>query len=658
LRTAGPCRWSRWPRGVDGSIGVVDQHACRVKAMRHEFRAERVAFAGHIPPVGDEFLENGCRRMAKHTLRAMAAQTLLALYATFSPEAATGQRPAAPHYDPRMGESPLRLMVGPADGLGYYHTKLAARRLVAERRFAEAEPLIEQLVRDYPRDGENWLLLARTKGGLRKHAEAAPAYERAGALLGRDRVGAGYNAAIFYLAAGEEAKAIEALRQDVFRHGGLLRWQLYDWPQFASLREHPEFLEIVGRPQTMGWSRDEGWRRDLEHLYAEIRRVNPEYRHHDLPDALARLYAELRGKIPRLSDEQVLAEMSRMIAVLHQGHTGVWDLSRPGSRIPLMRLPIQMYPFPEGIYIVHADEQHKALVGSRLLAIEGMTAEEALRRVNEVTSVDGEMEYLFRAYYLQDASLLKGLGIIGSPDSARLSIAAPGAAPRDVTVPASRIDNWFKLPPPPSVAPPLFLRNVQRPYWELPLPAHDALYVQVNQVRNDARETLIDFGRRLGMIVWDPASPKNLIIDVRHNNGGDGNLYVELLRSAIAFSSRPGNQLYVLIGRGTYSAAANFVTELDRLADPIFVGEATSECCTLSGDAAWVHLPYSGLEVAISGTRWMLGGPFDARREMSPDVPVQFAASAYFAGQDPALESIYRMITARRTPSGATPGIR
>ena len=34
---------------------------------------------------------------------------------------------------------------------------------------------------------------------------------------------------------------------------------------------------------------------------------------------------------------------------------------------------------------------------------------------------------------------------------------------------------------------------------------------------------------------------------------------------------------------------------------------------------------------------------------MSPEVPVQLTAEAYFAGQDPALEAIYRMIAARKT---------
>src|SRR5688572_9350130 len=87
-------------------------------------------------------------------------------------------------YDPASGESPLVLMKVPADGVAYYETKERARALWAERRWTEAEPLLEQLVRDYPRDPENWTMLGRTRYWLGKHREAADAWGRAGPLIG------------------------------------------------------------------------------------------------------------------------------------------------------------------------------------------------------------------------------------------------------------------------------------------------------------------------------------------------------------------------------------------------------------------------------------------------------------------------------------------
>ena len=77
----------------------------------------------------------------------------------------------------------------------------------------------------------------------------------------------------------------------------------------------------------------------------------------------------------------------------------------------------------------------------------------------------------------------------------------------------------------------------------------------------------------------------------------------------------------------------------------MFVGEASSECCNLNGDVAQVRLPHSGLSGTIAGVRWNLSRDvFDGRREMSPHVPVQLTAAAYFAGRDPALDAVFGMI--------------
>jgi hypothetical protein len=213
---------------------------------------------------------------------------------------------------------------------------------------------------------------------------------------------------------------------------------------------------------------------------------------------------------------------------------------------------------------------------------------------------------------------------------------------------APRMD---KLVAPPNVEPPLFLskmqRQIQQLHWDVALPEHDAIYVQVNNLLDDKDETLARFGERLWFEI-EKARPKNIILDLRHNNGGTTQKYPELLRTLVAFSRSPGNQLYVLIGRRSYSATGNFVTDLERLTAPIFVGEASSECCNLYGDPVSIKLPYSGIQGELTAYKWQLSSPGDRRREMSPQAPVQLTAEAYFKGKDPALDAVYSLIAARR----------
>jgi hypothetical protein len=57
-------------------------------------------------------------------------------------------------------------------------------------------------------------------------------------------------------------------------------------------------------------------------------------------------------------------------------------------------------------------------------------------------------------------------------------------------------------------------------------------------------------------------------------------------------------------------------------------------------------LPYSGLTGAFSGARWQLSHPWDQRRSIVPQVPVQLTAASYFKGEDPALDAVFAIIDA------------
>jgi len=547
-------------------------------------------------------------------------------------------------YDPATGESPLALLAVPADGVAYYAAKVRARELYEAEKYAEAEPLLDRLARDYPRDPENWMMLGYARRRLNRLAEAATAYEHAGRLIGWDlEFWYGYRIASARLAVGDRRGALDQLRRMIVERHGFLRQSLYDDPGYAALRGDPEFQALVGHHDTTGLGRTQGWVRDLELLHDETKRVNPDYRDVPFPPELTRRYEALKRDVPRLSDEEIFVGMARMLAVLHQGHVALWGPR--GNRF----LPVRLYAFPDGLYVVEADPAYHELEGARVVSFGAMPADTALRRLSEAMSVDGDMQYLWGVSRLGETAWLKGLGATQRTDSVRLTVQLPGRAARTVilaTRDSARAGRQDRLVAPAGVPAPLFLSRMAETFWHTPLPGHDALYVQVNNLVDAPGEALAQYGRRLWTVL-DTTRARNLILDIRHNNGGTTQLYPELLRTLIAYSRLPGRQVWVLMGRRTYSASGNFVTDLERLVDPVFVGEASSECCNLHGDPVSVTLPYSGVEGEVTAVRWQLSSPGDRRREMSPEVPVQLTAPAYFAGQDPALEAIYRMIGSR-----------
>jgi hypothetical protein len=547
-------------------------------------------------------------------------------------------------YDPATGASPLTLLAVPADGVAYYQARARSRELFEARRYAEAEPLLLQLTREYPRDPENWWLLGLAQDRLGKHAGAVVAFGKAGPLIGWDlQFWNGYEVAESKLALGDRRGALDMLRWMITEQHGFLRGSLYDAPEFVALRNDPEFLALVGRPDTAGWSRNEGWLRDVEYLHSEVKRVNPDYRAAPFPAEFTRRYEALKRDVPRLSDEEIFVGMGRMLAVLHQGHISLWP---PRDN---RYLPVRFYAFPEGLFIVEADSAYRALEGARVISVGSLPVDTALRRMSEGYSVDGDMQHLWRVANLAQTGWLKGIGATRRTDAVQLEVELRDGARRTVTLATrdnARAGRQDRLIAPPRVPAPMFLRDT-RTFWHAAVPEHGALYVQVNNLEDAPNETLAAYGRRLWSVV-DTTRAKNLIVDLRHNNGGTTQLYPELLRTLVAYSRVPGRQVWVLIGRRTFSAAGNFVTDLERLTAPVFVGEASSECCNLYGDPVHVTLPYSGVEGELTAVKWQLSAPGDRRREISPEVPVQLTAADYFAGRDPALEAIWRLIDTRR----------
>ena len=212
----------------------------------------------------------------------------------------------AQSYDPGSGsESPLRLLAAPKDPLAYYDARAKVRLLLDQGKAAEAEPLAEQITREYPRDGENWLLLGQVKRLLKKYPEAAAANDKAGTLLWGGGPGTpGAAAAVAHVLAGDKRAALDRLRHYTAAEGNMDRNWIYDEDDFVSLRSDPEFLEIAGRPDTTGWSRDYGWRRDVDFLRDEVKRLNADYRTGPLPPEFERRYQQLKEQVPQLSDEE------------------------------------------------------------------------------------------------------------------------------------------------------------------------------------------------------------------------------------------------------------------------------------------------------------------------------------------------------------------
>jgi tetratricopeptide (TPR) repeat protein len=538
----------------------------------------------------------------------------------------------------------------PADPVAYRSLAVAAKAAFDAGDYPKAETLFRQATVLYPLDWQNWRWLAASLRLQDKWAEAIPAYERLVAL-GGSFVGSGrYWQAVGHAKLGQRAKAIDLVKVMIGEDHEINRPGLVQDENLKPLWDDPEFRALVMPAALAGTDRIAGWRGDLAFLVSEIHRLYPDYRGRALSRRTQALVEKLNADIPNLSDQQIFARLSEIVGSLRLNHTMFWGAPPPGESnvktlVAISYLPLQLYAFPDGVYVVGADAANANLIGSRVEAVGGAPIAQAMKGIESTTSYRSGAELAWSApRRLATVTLLQGLGYARVGEPVALTLAKEGLRE---TVRLNPVDQPIgnKLGPAPGVAAPRFLTRNDDPHWFELLPDKRSLYVQFSQVADGKNESLPDFARKLRTALDDRAID-SVILDMRLNNGGNSFLYPELVRTLVAFSTRPGSQVYVLIGRGVYSAAGNFVTDLERFANPVFVGEPTGNMGNQDGDEGHIVLPYSGLMALVAAVKWQLSHPWDTRATIVPHVPVPMTAADYFAGRDPVMDTTMKLIEA------------
>lgn len=531
----------------------------------------------------------------------------------------------------------------------YYELRLGAQWLERGGDTRAAAEAYERLVQAYRWDSMNWWSLGYARYRLGEFRASADAFRQA------DQLGVPATArwlpglsAMAYARAGEQDSALVWLKRAVVDYRYENPRALFEDSALSRLSQDARFQALAPPRIGSGTSRTEGWGADLDYLLALVRRVNPEYG--APPDRLVNAAERLRGRLGELTDVQIAVEMQRLLAMLGQSHNDLMFPFVPGAggRITFTNLPLTFYQFPEGLYIIDAKRPHEDLIGARVLRFGSTGVAEATRAVEDLIARDSESQVpWFAPTFLRIPEVLWALGVTEDAKRPSLTIVDRAGRTRSVEMDPVALERRPKLFAPRMLnapEPPLSLRNVAEAHWFEPLPEHLAVYVQFNQVTNEREESLSEFALRLRSYLAEHPDVQNLIVDVRHNNGGNSYLYAELLRTLVAFDVRDETRLFMIAGRNTFSAAINFAVDVDRLTNAVFVGEPTGGKPAAYGDPPSFVLPYSGLQGEVAAVVWNLSSPRDGRPWIAPDVPVALTAEHYFANRDPVLETILRLL--------------
>ena len=543
--------------------------------------------------------------------------------------------------------------LGVENPVEFFNKRTKALSLAQSEKWQELIPIVESLTGQYHMDGDLFYILGLAYYQTGEFQNAITAFKNTLDLGGtvlvvptgsRPSNDIMVKIAKSYALDGDKANAMTWLQK-----GFAYRYDekpfLKGDPAFEAFSQDEDFLQLFAIGNQEKLTREQAWAGDLNYLQKRIREM-----HYALDEAIAEddfnsLFDELTSSIITLSDEQIVVEIMKIMGSLGSGHNFIIPTSpKVGA---LKKLPVQFYQFNDGMFIVDAKEGFEQWIGYQVESIGDMPIEKALEKTNVVNARDNAMQTLWQGpYFLAMPDVMKGLGIIEDENRVILTLRENTGKTEKVTL---QPINWNftgfpRIPPLKNGSQPLYLSKMNDIFWYESISEDHAIYIQFNSVQNKDEQSLDDFTLEIKNQIVQKKT-QFLILDLRHNSGGNGAIRNHMLKLLVQFeANNPEGKIFVLMGRRTYSAAQNLLTEISKLTNAILVGEPSSSKPSSIGEAGWFQLPYSGLLGIISSQYHKSSEAEDFRNWIAPHIPVTLSSTDYFAGNDKALEIIVEII--------------
>lgn len=412
-----------------------------------------------------------------------------------------------------------------------------------------------------------------------------------------------------------------------------------------------------------------GWRQDLEALAERFLRFDRSFTPAERSLFIERV-ENLRDRLPELDDSEIRMRVAAAVALSGNAHTRLYLLR---NRTELRRLPVRLWWFGDGVYVVRSTSRHEELLGCRVDAIEGLPAR--FVRDSVATAFAGNPSWIDykSVYYMTSPGALHGFGLAPDPERVGFSFSGCGRGsferhlePLPLARSREPIEAWRDLSPRhpeagwvqalerSSVTPPLHLRHPELHYWFEYLEEPGILYVQYSRASEMEEEDLDTFGERLLGELRD-RDPGALVLDLRFNTGGSLGLAQDLMAKLERRTS--GMPRFVITGRATFSAGITHVATWKEAGDVRLVGEPVGDALDYWSEGGNILLPNSGLTAHFANAFHGYSEapcPEDvpcfldlSAPPLRPDLPASASWDDYAAGVDVAMDAVRAAVRQR-----------
>jgi hypothetical protein len=404
---------------------------------------------------------------------------------------------------------------------------------------------------------------------------------------------------------------------------------------------------------------------DLDWYRREVFAVERSYTPAARAEAERRLRV-LEGALNKTSPLAFEIEIARIVALADNGHSGV---NATGRARRANRVAIRLATFGNEFRVLRTTEANAYLLGGKLIAIDGKPV--SVARDSARTLQGGTPEWRDRTVplALESPEQLHVLGIAKEPGAAtytfetedrksitRRLVGEPGAS-TDAMRPDFLL---YGLEQPGTVAMrppnPWSLQDAMTAFRWRTAPEIDGLVIQLRRVVNGPNQAIGQFLDSMKVRIAADR-PRNVVIDMRMNTGGDLNNARDFMK---ALPSLVPGRVFVITGPVTFSAAISSVGYLEQAAPErvTIVGEESGDRLVFFAEGRPATAPNTRMMVGLATERHDYRNGCAAFTDchgavvrfpiavpsLKPDIPAPLTYAEWKAGRDPAMDAIARAL--------------
>ncbi len=459
--------------------------------------------------------------------------------------------------------------------------------------------------------------------------------------------GAMYNIACCYSLMQNPGDAIKWINKTAEYKYSNLEQSIINDKDFDPIRNTDVFKKEVMPTPDMFKNRIDGWKTDIGFFKKRMEETHFNLFANITKDQWQNMVNNLSQNAGTLDDAQIVTELYKITAKVGDGHTTVFP-SESGI-VNSHILPIRLWLFEDGLYIISAAPEYGNLAGKKVLKIGNYDISDVMHKLKEVISTDNEFTLKSRIpAFLIYTDILYGLGICPKQDEEVITVDDGQYTVKSTPFKREYMHSVMEEPgyyaSRDTTHTPLYLKDLHNFYWFTYVPENKLVYMQYNSIQEKKDEPLKDFVNKIfGFINNNDVN--YFVLDIRLNGGGNSFLNKTLVQGIVKCEKINKNgSFFVITGRNTFSAAMNLTGDLEKSTNVIFAGEPTGSRPNFTGESNIINLPFSGLRVSCSSRYWQNYLSDDYRKWIAPQLGVKYFYDDYKNGIDPAMNEIIKFI--------------